>query len=554
MVSIVLPTYNGQKYIRESIVSCLSQTLSDFELIVINDGSTDATPEIIESFAQKDSRIRIVHNRKNIKLPASLNVGFALAKGKYHTWTSDDNAYRSNALEEMAGFLENNRTVDVVYCDCVRINQATGQLSPRIARDIETLNRWNVIGACFLYKSEVFERLNGYDENLFCVEDYDFWLRAYRGGCRFVPLHQSLYVYRDHKDSLTVQKKELIAERTAALVKHHLSALNAAKEPLPTVSGVSPGSPKIAIWGWWQGKNLGDNWIREILAGFFPGAIFISTAERDFKKYDFVICGGGGLFIRNVIAPWDRKIDVPFGVLGVGAEFPHTDRKAAELAQKADFFYLRDEYSVACMGVSKNSRSYDLTFADPLPENSRPDFNKVFFIWRDLEKLLAYPDFKKYIGDVESDSLWKEKLASRFTEIKENNFNTEQCGIDPMLSDCGFVVSGRYHGVVAAIQKGVPCIAIDICPKIRALMQEVGLEDYCLKIGEIGDLCYKIDQAKEKYHEIRLKQAEYCRIANKAIAEHIRKSIASINNRLLGRVGMHSTNAVARNNCLPITV
>ena len=54
---------------------------------------------------------------------------------------------------------------------------------------------------------------------------------------------------------------------------------------------------KIAIWGWWQGNNLGDNWIKDVLNMIFPFAKFIDTRVTDFKEYDFVICGGGGLFM-----------------------------------------------------------------------------------------------------------------------------------------------------------------------------------------------------------------------------------------------------------------
>ncbi|HXL56803.1 MAG TPA: glycosyltransferase family 2 protein, partial [Chitinophagaceae bacterium] len=98
-ISIVLPTYNGSKYIRTSIESCLNQTFTDFELIIVNDCSTDNTASIIEEYAAKDSRIIIIHNAFNKKLPLSLNTGFDIAKGKYHTWTSDDNYFAPNALE-----------------------------------------------------------------------------------------------------------------------------------------------------------------------------------------------------------------------------------------------------------------------------------------------------------------------------------------------------------------------------------------------------------------------------------------------------------------------
>src|SRR6266581_3781895 len=79
-ISIVLPTYNGSKYIRTSIESCLNQTFTDFELIIVNDCSIDNTASIIEEYAAKDGRIIIIHNAFNKKLPLSLNTVYDIAK------------------------------------------------------------------------------------------------------------------------------------------------------------------------------------------------------------------------------------------------------------------------------------------------------------------------------------------------------------------------------------------------------------------------------------------------------------------------------------------
>src|SRR4051794_21032964 len=102
LVSIVLPTYNRAHLLKRSIETCLNQTLIDIELIVVNDCSTDNTKEIVEAYKAKDARICLITNEKNLRLPASLNKGFENAKGKYFTWTSDDNLYAPNALEVLS--------------------------------------------------------------------------------------------------------------------------------------------------------------------------------------------------------------------------------------------------------------------------------------------------------------------------------------------------------------------------------------------------------------------------------------------------------------------
>lgn len=109
LVSIVLPTYNGEKFIRESIESVINQTYKNWELIIVNDCSTDGTLQIIEEYAQKDNRIKYITNEVNSRTAQSLNNGFKLAKGEYYTWTSDDNMYKPNAVEKMVKFLDLNQ-------------------------------------------------------------------------------------------------------------------------------------------------------------------------------------------------------------------------------------------------------------------------------------------------------------------------------------------------------------------------------------------------------------------------------------------------------------
>src|SRR2546422_996171 len=123
-ISIVLPTRNGARFLREAIESCLAQTYSDFELILVDDGSTDATPDIVGDYARRDHRIRTITNRENLRLPRSLNIGFASAVGRYFTWISDDNRFRPRALQTLAAVLDKRPDVDVVYSDYSVIDDA----------------------------------------------------------------------------------------------------------------------------------------------------------------------------------------------------------------------------------------------------------------------------------------------------------------------------------------------------------------------------------------------------------------------------------------------
>lgn len=205
LVSIVLPTYNGARYLREAIQSCLEQTYSHWELILVDDASTDETPAIIKEYTDLDARIRALRHDHNRKLPAALNTGFAVAHGEHLTWTSDDNRYRPHALATLVAFLEERPDVDVVYTDYTVINEAGQPLRAVQVEEPEALPFRNPIGACFLYRAAVAQKVGAYAEDLFRAEDYDFWLRA-AGVFRLAPLHEDLYEYRLHGASLNMSQ------------------------------------------------------------------------------------------------------------------------------------------------------------------------------------------------------------------------------------------------------------------------------------------------------------------------------------------------------------
>lgn len=281
---------------------------------------------------------------------------------------------------------------------------------------------------------------------------------------------------------------------------------------------------RLAVWGWWQGHNLGDNWIKQTIAKLFPGASFINTQAWDFSGYNFVICGGGGLFIYDTIAPWTNYSQkTPYGMLGLGAEFPHKTDNAYKLSRNAAFFYVRDRYSLDCMKILDMERSYDITFALPLSftEKDKLNMNKLFFVWRDGGLLSENEQFKKYIRYENNINEYRQIIKRKFDEIKPDDFQTYSSNISERIGDCGFVISGRYHGIVAAIQKGLPCIAIDICPKLRVIMKECGLEEYCIKVSETERLPYLIDKGIGEADIIRCKQFEFRNKAMSKLKEHI---------------------------------
>jgi glycosyltransferase involved in cell wall biosynthesis len=226
LVSIILPTYNGSRFIRKSIESCLAQTMSDFELIVVNDCSTDNTPSIVEGYAARDSRVRLLNNPFNKKLPLSLNTGFEAAAGKYFTWTSDDNFYAPEALQKMVEVLERDEAIDLVYCDYQLIDDNDVIRGERRFGDVnQSFTKWLGAGACFLYRRAVHAANNGYNPGAFLIEDYDFFVRAFlRFRFHYLPT-TALYFYREHGASLTATQSAAINDISKIFLERNLPGL-----------------------------------------------------------------------------------------------------------------------------------------------------------------------------------------------------------------------------------------------------------------------------------------------------------------------------------------
>lgn len=214
-VSVVLPTYNQAEYLPKALASILGQTFLDFDLIVVNDGSTDETEEVLAAF-QRERPFTVVR-QTNQKLPRALNAGFKIARGRYLTWTSSDNVMLPRMLETLVVALDTYPNVGLVYADWETIDE-----NDRVLGTVRTLDydRWvlmrvNYINACFMYRRECQETVGLYDPNCIYAEDWEYWCRIARQfPMRRVP--EVLYQYRVHSKSLTatVVKSPTNAGRT----------------------------------------------------------------------------------------------------------------------------------------------------------------------------------------------------------------------------------------------------------------------------------------------------------------------------------------------------
>lgn len=224
-VSIVMPTYKRAHLLRGAIESVLAQSCRDFELIIVDDHSPDNTPDVVAGF--DDPRIRYVRNDPNLRLPRALNRGFALARGDYLTWTSDDNFYAETAIERLVDTLQAHPDCDLVYADYFLFSETDSAGRPLDIRrdtlpDTVQLQNWNHIGACFMYTRRAYEVVGDYDPELFLVEDYDYFIRIAR-QFRLLHLAEPLYYFR--RDDATLYLSRFAEVKASDVLVRYKNAL-----------------------------------------------------------------------------------------------------------------------------------------------------------------------------------------------------------------------------------------------------------------------------------------------------------------------------------------
>lgn len=225
-VTVLMSVYNGEKYLREAVDSILNQTFEDFEFLIINDGSTDRTADILQS--HDDPRIKIINNKKNIGLTKSLNKGLHLSKGEYIARMDADDVSMPERLEKEIAFLETHRDYAVVGTFVKIVNDNSGgiQLLDRPIEDVqirEFFRRDNCIahGSAMIRKT-CLEDVGPYDESIVRAQDYDLWLRL-SDKYSLANIPEYLYVWRKHNEN--IEAKHIVEQKifvVLAMVKNNI--------------------------------------------------------------------------------------------------------------------------------------------------------------------------------------------------------------------------------------------------------------------------------------------------------------------------------------------
>lgn len=205
VVSILMPVFKTAPFLREAMDSMLSQTFTDFELIVLNDCSPDNAEEILDEY--KDPRIVRYLGKKNVGLANVLNVGMRLAKGRYIARMDSDDLSTPNRLEVQVDYLERHPDIDLCSCG-MRLFGAKDEMwirepDPEIVR-ISALFFSPILHASSVWRKESFEKKNlHFEQEMVPAEDYDLWCRALAKGLRLVNIPDCMYLYRIHENQAT---------------------------------------------------------------------------------------------------------------------------------------------------------------------------------------------------------------------------------------------------------------------------------------------------------------------------------------------------------------
>lgn len=209
LVSVILPTLNRASMIKKSIESVLSQTFSDFELIVVNDGSTDATLDVVREFEKRDPRVKQIVNEKNLGLVRSLNKGIERASGTYIARIDDDDYWCDNEkLEKQITFLESNPDYVAAGGGVIDVDAKGREITRFFLLEQDKRLKDAILlhnpfaHSAVVFRKDAWEKTGGYDETLSRAncEDWDLWLKMGKLGKFYNFQHYFIRYLRDRQN------------------------------------------------------------------------------------------------------------------------------------------------------------------------------------------------------------------------------------------------------------------------------------------------------------------------------------------------------------------
>ena len=212
-ISVVMSAYNAEKYLREAMDSILTQTFADFQLIVIDDKSTDASGGILKEYAARDARVVVLENEENMGLTKSLNRGLSIARGEYIARMDADDISVPDRFQKQVDFLDSHPDYSFVSCIGRYIDEDGKEeqlrLFPETNEEIYAMMPKvdAVMHPGVMFRREDIAKIGNYCEDFRVVQDYDLWFRGMAAGYKFYNIQEPLVLFR-RNDSYNTRKSK----------------------------------------------------------------------------------------------------------------------------------------------------------------------------------------------------------------------------------------------------------------------------------------------------------------------------------------------------------
>jgi glycosyltransferase involved in cell wall biosynthesis len=195
-ISCIIPVFNGERYVAEALDSVLAQELAPSEIIVVDDGSTDGTADVLRTYA---GSMRVVR-QPNLGVSAARNAGLRAATGDVIAFLDSDDLWPAGRMKVLAASLAADDGADVVAGLVETLDQRPAR--PAVREDLRTMHRVHLVGSTLMRRS-VFERVGAFNEALRVVEDTEFIVRARAGGITFKTIDAISLIYRLHETNIS---------------------------------------------------------------------------------------------------------------------------------------------------------------------------------------------------------------------------------------------------------------------------------------------------------------------------------------------------------------
>lgn len=282
LITVYITNFNYGNYIKQAVESVLNQSFQDFELIIIDDGSTDNSKEIIESYSHLKN-VSVIY-QKNKGLNITNNVALKASKGEYIMRLDADDFLEPTALEVLSNKLEEDKDIGLVFPDYYIVDEYGYRLSEikrhNFSEEVKIMDQ-PAHGACTMIRVNYLKSIGGYDESYKCQDGYELWVK-FINKFNVTNVNKALFSYRRHNNNLTNNENRILSTRLA--IKQAYVKTNGLK--VPKTVGIIPLRPNYDLTFEPFGKTNFLDWkISQLIHTEKLSLVVITSSDTEVEKY-----------------------------------------------------------------------------------------------------------------------------------------------------------------------------------------------------------------------------------------------------------------------------